>query len=127
HSPSPLMRLVSSMFGKNGYDVELNVDEQIIPEILASEKYFGLAYAYLDRNDEYYQFTLNRVLPKGDWGSLYTFYLMYKYEDNTRAWAMIKTLEQYDEYIAKQVEEDFFLGGLSEPDKKAVENAMEEI
>ncbi|KFK48161.1 hypothetical protein JS86_25460, partial [Vibrio vulnificus] len=42
HSPSPLMRLVSSMYGKNGYDVELNVDEQIIPEILASEKYFGL-------------------------------------------------------------------------------------
>ncbi|MEF1170836.1 hypothetical protein [Vibrio sinaloensis] len=127
HHPSPLMRLISSIFGKNGYDVEKSVDEQIIPEILASEKYFGLAYTYLGRDDEYYQFTLNRVLPKGDWSSLYTFYLMYKYEDNTRAWAMIKTLEQYDEYIAKQVEEDFFLGGLSEPDKKAVEKVMEEI
>ena len=125
--PSPLMRLISSMYGKNGYDVEESADEQIIPEILASEKYFGLAYAYLGRDDEYYQFTLNRVLPKGDWISLYTFYLMYKYEDNTRAWAMIKTLEQYDEYIAKQVEEDFFLGGLSEPDKKAVQKVMEEI
>ncbi|CAK4070417.1 hypothetical protein [Vibrio sp. 16] len=127
HHPSPLMRLISSIFGKNGYDVEKSVDEQIIPEILASEKYFGLAYTYLGRDDEYYQFTLNKVLPKGDWSSLYTFYLMYKYEDNTRAWAMIKALEQYDEYIAKQVEEDFFLGGLSEPDKKAVEKVMEEI
>ncbi|MEF1229691.1 hypothetical protein QTO02_19730, partial [Vibrio fortis] len=124
---SPLMRLISSMHGKNAYDVELSESEQVIPEILLSVKLFGLAYSYHEREQEYYQFTLKNVLPKGDWSVLYTFYLMYKYEDNTRAWAMIKTLEQYDEYIAKQVEEDFFLSGLSEPDKRGVEKAMEEI
>ncbi|MDK9761094.1 hypothetical protein KI743_03705 [Vibrio sp. D420a] len=124
---SPLMRLISSMHGKNAYDVELSESEQVIPDILLSVKLFGLAYSYHEREQEYYQFTLENVLPKGDWSVLYTFYLMYKYEDNTRAWAMIKTLEQYDEYIAKQVEEDFFLGGLSEPDKKAVQKVMEEI
>ena len=52
---------------------------------------------------------------------------MYKYEDNTRAWAMIKALEQYDPDIALQVKEDFAVSGLKEPDKKAVEKVMEEI
>ncbi|MDA0130320.1 hypothetical protein OH458_19840 [Vibrio sp. MarTm2] len=127
HHPSPLMRLISSAKGKNGYDVGKSMNEQIIPEILASERHFGIGYLLQERFDEYYEFTLHNVVSKGDLPSLYSFYLMYKYEDNPRAWAMIKALEQYDPDIALQVKEDFAVSGLKEPDKKAVEKVMEEI
>ncbi|GAB3530645.1 hypothetical protein [Photobacterium alginatilyticum] len=127
HEPSPLMRLISSVNGKNGYNINKKITEQVIPEILASEKHFGMSYLYQGRLDDYYKFTLKNVLPKGDLPTLYSFYLMFKFEDNTRAWAMIKALEQYDTNMANQLAADFTVSGLHQPDRLAVEKVMAEI
>lgn len=127
NQPSLLMRLISSFKGKNGYDVDKNMEQQLIPEILASKRYFGMGYLLQERFEEYYQFTLKHVVSKGDLPSLYSFYLMFKFDDNPRAWAMIKALEQYDPDVASQLKRDFAASGLSEPDEKEVAKVMDEI